>query len=816
MTFLHNALQYAQRGLSVFALKPRDKKPLERSHGFKDATTNDRAIQAWWALNPDRNIGIATGAVSGIVVIDVDGDAGKAEWAALKGANDDTTLTSKTGSDGRHLLFAHPGFEVNNSPISKNIHVRADGGYIVAPPSIHPGTGAAYQWVDPDAPIAPLPAWLIAILEARGSKPALSGERLPAVASARPTIKYAEVALDGEITAVKSAGEGNRNIQLNTSAFNLGTLVGNGTLDRYTVEDALLNAALSAGLDEPEARKTIASGVKAGINRPRDIKPREAAPQPDLRMDPLGDDAANFADQLAEETFTREAKRAEQADVLPAIQTNGRELRDITADSIAALNRRNRTFVRSGELVRIRIDEKRSASIETMSESITRGALARSANYFTMKYSEKNGWVETTVAPPLDVVRDVMALGEWPFQPLDGVIEAPTIRPDGSILREVGYDATTRLFLASAEIDLPEVPESPTREDVDASLAILQDLFIDFPFEDEASHDNALGSLLTAIARPMISGPVPMALYDSPQQGTGKTMIAQMVGLAATGEMPEPAPAPDAAEEWRKSISAQLGAGRSVILIDNITRTLEDGALAAALTSTTWSDRLMGRNDKLIRLPARACWMATGNNIRVGGDLISRSYLIRLDAKTSRPQEREGFKHPNIERWVRSNRGMLLGAALIMCRAWHVAGRPAPTCPRMRYGEWRSVIGGVLEYAGVKHFLGNLRTFQEASDTEGPAWERFITKLIELFGTTATPSQIYARFASSDDLATALPGELEGVLGAPDDQKAKNKFCQKLGYLFRDRINKRYGDSQARISGNAKDANGVHWQFASN
>jgi hypothetical protein len=340
-------------------------------------------------------------------------------------------------------------------------------------------------------------------------------------------------------------------------------------------------------------------------------------------------------------------------------------------------------------------------------------------------------------------------------------------------------------------------------------------LFVDMPFEDEASRANALGALLTPIARPMIAGPVPMPIFDSPQQGSGKTLTAQLIGLVATGEMPEPSPAPDAPEEWRKSISAQLGAARSVILIDNITRTLEDGSLAAVLTSTTWSDRLLGRNDKQIKLPARACWMATGNNVKVGGDLITRTYLVRLDAKMSRPQERDGFKHPNIEQWVRSNRGLLLKAALVLCRAWHIAGRPAPTCPRMRYGEWRTVIGGILQHAGVNDFLGNLRNFQEASDIEGPAWERFILKLIEVFGATVAPAQIYARFSSSDDLAALLPPDSRLSLSGPEDHKVKNQFAQRIGYLFRERVGKRYGDSQACIVRGRRTSDGNVWDLKS-
>jgi hypothetical protein len=133
----------------------------------------------------------------------------------------------------------------------------------------------------------------------------------------------------------------------------------------------------------------------------------------------------------------------------------------------------------------------------------------------------------------------------------------------------------------------------------------------------------------------------------------------------------------------------------------------------------------------------------------------------------------------------------------------------------MRYGEWRTVIGGILQHAGVNDFLGNLRTFQEASDIEGPAWERFILKLIEVFGATVAPAQIYARFSSSDDLAALLPPDSRLSLSGPEDHKVKNQFAQRIGYLFRERVGKRYGDSQACIVRGRRTSDGNVWDLKS-
>jgi len=111
-TMLDAALAYAFQGLAVFPLTPRDKVPAipkaEGGQGFKDATKDAAVIHGWWTRWPDANVGIATGAASGLVVLDVDGPEGKASFATLcNGEGPPLTPTARTGR-GQHLLFAHP------------------------------------------------------------------------------------------------------------------------------------------------------------------------------------------------------------------------------------------------------------------------------------------------------------------------------------------------------------------------------------------------------------------------------------------------------------------------------------------------------------------------------------------------------------------------------------------------------------------------------------------------------------------------------------------------------------------------------------
>ena len=149
------ALQYASRGWPIFRLS--GKVPLKGSRGFKDATTDLATIERWWGELPNANIGLRTGC--GIVVLDIDGAEGLAELKALVAIHGPlpATLTVRTGT-GAHAYFAYAGTDIKSSARGA-LHVRAAGGFVVVPPSVHPN-GRRYEWIDPLVTVAELPDWL--------------------------------------------------------------------------------------------------------------------------------------------------------------------------------------------------------------------------------------------------------------------------------------------------------------------------------------------------------------------------------------------------------------------------------------------------------------------------------------------------------------------------------------------------------------------------------------------------------------------------------------------------------------------------------
>jgi hypothetical protein len=157
------ALWYAERGWAVLPCRPRDKSPATK-HGFKDATTDKAALVRAWTRDPAANVGIATGSLSGIVVLDVDprneGDASLAELERLHGSLPET-VSVETGGGGRHLYFSAPEGAAPSGVLAEGLDIKAEGGYVIAPPSVHPD-GKPYRWVNAPSKtkLAPCPDWL--------------------------------------------------------------------------------------------------------------------------------------------------------------------------------------------------------------------------------------------------------------------------------------------------------------------------------------------------------------------------------------------------------------------------------------------------------------------------------------------------------------------------------------------------------------------------------------------------------------------------------------------------------------------------------
>jgi hypothetical protein len=500
-------------------------------------------------------------------------------------------------------------------------------------------------------------------------------------------------------------------------------------------------------------------------------------------------------------------------DGLPRVLITNRPLRHKSADALDALLEANdppQLFVRSGQLARIGKDEEDEPIVQEVGEARLRHHMSRAANFVR---TGRDGEV-VHVSPPEDVVKDVLAHTAWPFPPLVGVSRVPFFRLDGTLATQAGYDSATKIFHAPAPGLSVDVPENPARGDVRRALAVVEECIGDFPYADEASAANTVALVLTPILRTVIPGPVPLAAVDKPTPGTGGSLLADVVALISTGRPAGMASAPRDDEEARKQITSALRAGSTVITIDNVSGELSAPSLARALTAEVWEDRLLGRSEQL-KLPQRATWLASGNNLKLGGDIPRRSYWIRLDAKTEKPWERKGFRHPNLKEYACENRGKLVSALLTLGRAWFAEGCPeAEDAPPLGGFEgWVSTVGGVLANLEMRGFLQNLNELYERSGDDAGDWEQFLATWREEYRdspkkTAEIASELYRD--EGKELRAALPEDLATLVEAKDPH-----LSRKLGKAFSAREDRRYGAEGLHLRRAGKEQRAVRWTVAS-
>lgn len=453
---------------------------------------------------------------------------------------------------------------------------------------------------------------------------------------------------------------------------------------------------------------------------------------------------------------------AETHSAVPAITVTRRPLQDITTDAMAAITKCNvppHIFRYGGGLARVEQTDTGVPLIKTLSEHAVRGELARAASWVA------NGSQRAVpAAPPIEVVRDFTTVpGGWPDIPaVRAIVENPVIRPDGTILDQRGYDPSTQLYYwPPSDAQLPRIPATPTKRDMADAVALLREVFCDFPFDGDISRANVLATLLSPIVRPIVTGPMPLCVIDKPQAGSGATLIAHAIAIITTGRPAAVMTAPRDTDEWRKTITGALLQGRSIVVIDNVEGQLHDQSLAAVLTAPVYASRILGSLE-VRDVPNLATWIVTGNNVRLGGDLPRRAYLVRIDAGVARPWLRDSnrFLHPELETWCTENRGHILAALLTLARAWVVAGlpKPAETPILGGYEKWVRVVGGILAHAGVAGFLGNLLELYDRNDAETTSWTGFIEAWYEAFADKpVTSAEFMDALTQHTDLEAALP-----------------------------------------------------------
>jgi hypothetical protein len=350
--------------------------------------------------------------------------------------------------------------------------------------------------------------------------------------------------------------------------------------------------------------------------------------------------------------------------------------------------------------------------------------------------------VRKAYAPPITTLRAVVKSSYWPGVPaLAGVIGTPTLRPDGTLIQEPGYDKATGLYLQPT-IKVSRVPESISDEQVRASREfVFRKVFGEFCWVSPGDFANYVALLVSPMLRPYVKSTTPFGMFTATTPGSGKTNLTDAIGLVY-GQSSQVLP--NRGEELQKKITSILiGNSSPVVVFDNLREgtSISSEILATLVTKDTWDDRLLGAS-RNVEASNDRLWLASGNGLTVGGDMASRTVMVRLDPRMEKPELRN-FEMGQFSDWIREegNREQLLHHLLILVQAWRQAGAEKDTTHTMRgFTRWAQVMGGFLSFHGLTGFLGNAGELAER-DTDAEEWGMFLKKWTEVFGTAAKTSK---------------------------------------------------------------------------
>jgi hypothetical protein len=325
---------------------------------------------------------------------------------------------------------------------------------------------------------------------------------------------------------------------------------------------------------------------------------------------------------------------------------------------------------------------------------------SRAAEWERWDDRKKDGqkWVKTL--PPEWAIHTLMARPYSRFPVLEGLIFAPTIRPDGSILDAPGYDVKTGLYACFKRKAFPPIPQWPTADDAREAIEALKDPFVDFIFARDCHRVATIAAICTIVCRFAVNGPVPLFGVSATAPGSGKGLAIDAITMSAIGRTaPRWAQTADHEEE-RKRLFAIAVEGDPVVHIDNVIHPLGSAALDMVMTAQVVKERKM---KTLTNETARiyAVLFASGNNLTYKQTLSRRVVPIDLDPGVERPEERAEFTYNPLLPYIAQRWRTLAVHALTIVRAYFVAKQPTQHLTAFgSFESWSKVIREALMWAG--------------------------------------------------------------------------------------------------------------------
>jgi hypothetical protein len=802
MGALDDAILITRRGWCVVPVPHRGKNP--GLTGWQELRLTEAELPSHFRGGP-QNIGVLLGEPSGWLV-DVDLDHRRCVERADEFLPPTPAAFGRPAKPRSHRLYRVTAPVATRKFRSKSagmlVELRSTGCQTVFPPGTHEG-GEPITWeVEGAEPAGVDPAELLAAVERLANTVKVElGER-PAPRAPGP--KKSAPPVDGEVPAGPRAASAAERVRACVRA-----MLRMGIVDQNDGSARLFAAACRAV--EHDLRDADALAAVRDYARQRPFKADWTDADVLARL--------RDAEKTAERGVIRRA--APEGKVRVVIDPDEHRVVSETVDAVAA---DPAIFQRGGVLVRVIRDQPPggevrrpdgSATITFLPQACLRERMTKYAEFTT--FVRRGDAVEEVVTHPTPwLVAAVDARGEWPgVRHLRGVSDVPVLRADGTLWQTPGYDeATGVLYEPSGEI--PPVPADVTLDDADAAVGRLYEVVCDFRFEGDEHRAAWLAGLLTPAARFAFDGPSPLFLIDANVRA-GKGLLAQTIGEVILGrEMPVSSYAHDP-EEMRKKVTSIALAGDRVVHLDNLEGNFGNDTLDRALTATRWKDRILGRSQE-VDLPLIPVWYGTGNNVAVAADTTRRIIHIRLDVLEERPEERTGFRHPELIAWVRQRRGELLAGVFTVLRAYCNAGMPRRRLtPFGSFEGWSRLVREAVVWAGQPDPCLPRTKLAESSDTTADARGQLIGAWRAYDagdqGVVVSDmlSRLYARELPPRDAGSvAMRAALENLVGCPPGRAPSPRQVGAKFRFFRRRV---VGDTFVDVNPNEHNRNGAVWRL---
>jgi putative DNA primase/helicase len=328
-------------------------------------------------------------------------------------------------------------------------------------------------------------------------------------------------------------------------------------------------------------------------------------------------------------------------------------------------------------------------------------------------------------------VNGLLALSHWRFPTVGGVITTPTMRPDGSLITEPGYDKATKLYYKKAsDIELSKIPEKPSKAQAAKALEHLAALISECSFKTPLDKAVALAAMMTVTLRGAFTR-APLFFISKPSMGTGGTYLVNIISTLASGRSATPLIVSPDPKELQKELTAAAYEGDPIINLNNLTFDLESSLLCQILDGKI-KIRPFGKNTETYECDCAVTVFANGNNVTVVGDLVRRTLFSRLYTGLQNPQYRKFAKDPLA--MIEADRGGYLADVFTIMRAFFAAGSPAQkgALSLDGYEQWARFVQQPLMWLGQPDPLVSQKELLSLDPQRNDVRER-ISALVQAF-----------------------------------------------------------------------------------